>query len=389
MVVKGPALALSLLLFALQLYVLDAEASAGALRGFLADRPPAEGTAVAEHAGPVGRIARKAYVITVNTKTGRFKQTAAMLRNIGLDPVPVHAVSLADSAVKALAGTFPRGVDIKHLSNLATNRKILEEIARNEHTGEDEFSLVFEDDVQMSDAVKAAAVLPMLKATAGVANQTGFFYGGLCAATCFGIKHGVLNKEVTCGADAERKPAQTQPPTVVSGITLERAAGRCTHAIGVSKRRAKSLWADLKHQWTATAPICDVPGGDAPGCVPHSEFFDVMLEAFFGNSDQHGAGWTANKGAYLVGSDKWLEYSADLRGSDQSGLFYQDNAQWGEHHEKDCDREKDEATDGTEFESCFAEMISTVADEGGVQLHHVKSSVGISSLHSIAKEWGH
>jgi hypothetical protein len=84
------------------------------------------------------------------------------------------------------------------------------------------YSLVFEDDIALSDGIEPSSVVAITDTAASLATDAGVFYLGMCAPKCKPGSH--VN---------------------VGGVEYARCVGRCAHAYGVFKHRAAFLYEEL------------------------------------------------------------------------------------------------------------------------------------------------
>ncbi len=118
----------------------------------------------------------KAYVISINDM--RWEYTAALLRHCGLRPIRAWPVPLNSSVLSLTAATYPADVMArlkKTLSNKLTQIRIWREIGADRELAPNEFSLIFEDDVELNHDLLPTDVPAIVNEAGNLANYVGVF----------------------------------------------------------------------------------------------------------------------------------------------------------------------------------------------------------------------
>ena len=243
---------------------------------------------VHRHASPPPQLKWTAYVMSTNFASARTLRTAELLRSVNISDVKLfHAITAAPSL------TTDKDEMRKVRSNLLTQRGIYDRIARSPGP-DDEYVLLFEDDVMLAPNVAPRNVVRLMACAArySLRAKLPLFYAGACAPI-----------------DAGGRMVVAGHPAVSEGAALVRAHARCAHAYAVRRGDARAMRA-----------LADARPDNAPthkrtiSAVDRSWYMDVQLEHL---GEQRGGFYVAAPAA-AAPHDPWMR-----------GIFYQDRANGG------------------------------------------------------------
>jgi hypothetical protein len=192
------------------------------------------------------------YFISTSNTSLRFNSSSAVISRAGVTPVWVEPISASQFKDK----TVPKAWSLKY-----THHHIWDLIGKDERLHDEDWALVFEDDIALHPQLHAlsAAQLSVIvrQSLNGLASSkrnrgTGFAFLGVCGPT--------FEEELSSHGDS-------RPAAVVllqhSGVQIStrRGHGLCLHAYALQKRRAGSLLRDMRRFLPSTVveqPYIDV-----------------------------------------------------------------------------------------------------------------------------------
>lgn len=160
---------------------------------------------------------KKGVIISFNAT--RFARTAGILTKCGLVPYLSEPVDYRSEVVQwgGAFSKYPKLQDFdKTLSNKLSHRKAVLSIAHDSSLSDNDWSLVFEDDVDVVSGISPRQFNELLDFSLGLDAPLGFAYLGLCSPNCSEQKYTHL------------------------GVEIQRCIGNCVHAYAVRKKNA--LW---------------------------------------------------------------------------------------------------------------------------------------------------
>ena len=186
----------------------------------------------------------KGYIITLNST--RYKRTTEVLSKFPIRPFRLDPVSYTSHVVQWNAETSGAQSERlqRTLSNKFTHRTALLTIAHDNSLTHNDWALVFEDDIGISEGIDPKTFTLLLQEAFLLGSEVGFVYLGLCAPTCGTEVHNIKN------------------------ITIQHCVGACAHAYAVQKRRA--MW------------IFDEMVGRSPINRNHTDFFYFDVQMLYG-----------------------------------------------------------------------------------------------------------
>ena len=207
----------------------------------------------AESIGFTGRTP-KAYILTVNTSSYRYRYTAVRAAASGMLPVPHIGSWPPSDTVRPLGMRKLCGTRFAHKTSWM---RFVEDAG----AGEQDWAFFFEDDVNIAPPLRGPTVHHLWRtalAHPDVAAR-GIVYLGYCAAT----RVPGTNASVLVGAE-EPLPALGGAALGVD-VLMDLACGSCQHAYGLRKDFARRFWAmgelNIPHQDDA----CNTTHAEARG----------------------------------------------------------------------------------------------------------------------------
>ena len=196
----------------------------------------------------------KAYILTVNTSSYRYRYTAVRAAASGMQPVPHLGTWPASDTVRSLGMRKLCGTRFAHKTSWAR-------FVEDAEAGEEDWAFFFEDDVNIAPPLRGPTVHHLWRTAAAHPDVAarGIMYLGYCAATrVAGTQESVLVR-------AAEPLAALGGASLGVDVLMDMSCGSCQHAYGLRKDFARRFWAmgelNLPHQDDA----CNTSHAEARG----------------------------------------------------------------------------------------------------------------------------
>jgi len=234
-----------------------------------------------------------AYILSYDNN--RWEALQKVLANLGISASVVTPIALNSTLINFASKGICNNVHNKRCRRLSQGLSyylLWQVVSQDPRLQDSSWNLFFEDDARLNPGFTYKDAQDVLQDTMAKAQNEGFFYGGLCCV-----------RTTRAGPDS------------CTACRNHRAWGRCTHAYGLTKWRARSMYRELvelskTHHTPRRLPL---PGVE-------SDFMDVYLAELFRQKDRK-QGCQPGGSPLVAGLDY---HSPDPFFFGHRGVFFQD-----------------------------------------------------------------